>query len=637
MKRFNIKWSVIIIAVVIVLASAALIMMGRFSVPTNVTSKDNKAVKELKLSGSNIQSGFAVTLGDYVYFQNEADDSKIYKIKADGSGKAKVCDDIASEMVLADNWIFYVNKSDDCKLYRINVDGTDRVKIAEDSVNNITASTSGIYYSNSNNADRLYHIGFDGKQRKKLNDDRTTYTNVLGDSVVYRNGSQQVISINPDGTGRTVLEEEKVSFVRADKDGNIYCSIQSDNRSLYSLNKDGGSSTKILSTSTMDAQPLGEWIYFTNLESKNPNIYPSFIYRVKKDGTNIQRISAEQSDAFCIRGDKIFYKSMENGEKIYIMNLDGSCRKALEGKTVANSVSEICAALKDNIEFDVTDSKTSQAYKKAKEVTAAIILPDMIDLEKELAIHDYLVKNVKYDHEVTNALNNNIVLNLDSHGAYNVLINGVGVCDGFAWTTKLLLGISGIESDIITGTGKTKDTNKNTVIPIYHAWNIVKINNEYFQLDVTWDENIYEQLGMFSYKYFNVSDSVISADHEWTEGIYTKCSSTKYDFFAKLEMATRDGATLYYSKGSDNYMMYKVNIDGSGDKRINNHKSLFIAVSGGWIYYSDYEDGGALYKMTTDGNSKTMLCSDWCINITVKDGYVEYVKHDDNKPYKLKI
>lgn len=629
MKWLKFKKVAVILGAILTIALIALITLNRNSANTFVTSK---------LSGENIQSGFVVSLGEYMYYSNPSDNNKIYKIKADGTGKAKISDDSTNSLLLVNNRLYYSNYSDGCKLYGINVDGTKRTEITKDGANYINASTSGIYYSNIKDGDKLYGIGFNGKGNIRLSDERVSYINVVDNYIIYRNGSQEIVKINSDGTGRAVIEEQKASFVKTNIDGNIYYGNQSDNCSIYSINQKGGSSTKVLKTTAYNAETLGQWIYFLNSESDNPNAYVSYIYRVKKDGTSLQRLSVEMTDEFFIHKDKIFYKSLENKRDIYTMNLDGSQRKAMEGKTIANSVIEICRALKDNVDFDISNSKMSDTYKKAKEVLSVIVKPDMSELEKELSIHDYLVKNVKYDNEVVDALNNNFVVNLDSHDAYNVLINGKGVCDGFAWATKLMLGMCGIDSDVVTGTGKTADENKKQGRTIYHAWNIVKIHDEYYQLDVTWDENYYEQLDMLSYKYFNVSDDLMEKDHEWDKSYNsTKCTSAKYNFFSNLEVGTRDGSTIYYSNISDKYKLYRINMDGSENKKLNDHKSLYMSVSEGLIYYSDYEDGGALYKMSTDGKNKTKLKSDWCIKIEVNDGYVEYVNHNDKKKYRIKI
>ena len=64
----------------------------------------------------------------------------------------------------------------------------------------------------------------------------------------------------------------------------------------------------------------------------------------------------------------------------------------------------------------------------------------------------------------------------------------------------------------------------------YHAWNIVKIGNESYHVDVTWD-NLYDgDLHHISYDYFNVTTKDILLDHE-PMGNLPKCDATRLNYF----------------------------------------------------------------------------------------------------------
>lgn len=71
---------------------------------------------------------------------------------------------------------------------------------------------------------------------------------------------------------------------------------------------------------------------------------------------------------------------------------------------------------------------------KAKEIIEQIIKPGMSDIDKAKAIHDYIIRNTKYDYE--NWLNNTIPP--VSYTAYGVLIKGMGVCQGYTEAFNLL-------------------------------------------------------------------------------------------------------------------------------------------------------------------------------------------------------
>ena len=92
------------------------------------------------------------------------------------------------------------------------------------------------------------------------------------------------------------------------------------------------------------------------------------------------------------------------------------------------------------------------------------------DYETVKKVHDYLCNHFEYDHrtEYTNYT--------DIEG----FRDGRMVCQGYALATYYLLNSCGIPTRIITGYGGsgTGDTN--------HAWNIVKLDNKWYNLDVTW-------------------------------------------------------------------------------------------------------------------------------------------------------
>jgi hypothetical protein len=592
--KSNIKKLLFILVVIVGIVSAAVVVYKKDSIMTMVIEPGKKD-EEVSFFGQKVQQGFLVADKDYIYFTEPADGNKIYKAKLDGSSKSKLSDDSAEVLVLAGDWLFYSNTAEDKKVYRINVDGSGRQQISEHYVNFLTVGAEGVYYSNVKDGNKLYRTDFEGKEAVKLNDEGSAFINLTEDYIVYRNGAQKVVRIDLDGSNRKVLEEEKVSFVRVDADNKVFCGIQSEDRNIYSMTIDGEDKKKLMDSGAFDAEITDDWVYFSNEDSENHNVYIGYLYRIKKNGKVIERISLEAAEKFSIVGDKIFYMAPWQGNKIYKIELDGSKRQALEGKTIANSVEEICNALRDEIKFDITIEQTKELYKKAVDIVASATTADMDDLEKELAIHDYLVTNVRYDHEVIEAYNNNIVTNLESHGIYNALMEGKAVCDGFAWTAKLMLAIAGVDSELVTGWG-IPQTEKAEEKLIYHAWNLVKVDGKYHHLDVTWDENIYEETGMMSYMYFNLSGNEMGQDHKWDKSYYEKATSTNYNFFKGLYLAARDGSTIYYINPEDNFTLYKINIDGSED---------------------------------------TKLGDDPCNSIEIKDGHVEYTCGNEKKKYKI--
>lgn len=65
-----------------------------------------------------------------------------------------------------------------------------------------------------------------------------------------------------------------------------------------------------------------------------------------------------------------------------------------------------------------------------------------------------------------------------------------------------------------------------------HAWNLIKLNGEYYNMDVTWDALIGNPATTYYYDYFNITDGEISRDHirrELSIGL-PAADGTKYSY-----------------------------------------------------------------------------------------------------------
>lgn len=107
------------------------------------------------------------------------------------------------------------------------------------------------------------------------------------------------------------------------------------------------------------------------------------------------------------------------------------------------------------------------------------------DLEKIRVAYDYVCRNVTYDR--IHARNENYCLRST---AYAALIWGNATCQGYCVTLYRLLREVGVNTRIITGSTEGESAD------VLHAWNIVELDNAYYNLDATWDA------GKENYDYF---------------------------------------------------------------------------------------------------------------------------------------
>ena len=180
-----------------------------------------------------------------------------------------------------------------------------------------------------------------------------------------------------------------------------------------------------------------------------------------------------------------------------------------------NTKTKLISKITPNYFVNVDDNAFQAGVQKAK----SAVTSDMDDLQKAIAIHDYLVLNCEYDKERLN----NKTIPQESYGAYGALANRIAVCQGYALAYKYLMNEYGIECYIVTS------DNMN------HAWNIVQIDGELYQVDTTWDDPTWDRFGLVSHSNMFLSDTAFGKNHrDWyvTKGsgmIDLKAEGAKYD------------------------------------------------------------------------------------------------------------
>jgi len=144
-------------------------------------------------------------------------------------------------------------------------------------------------------------------------------------------------------------------------------------------------------------------------------------------------------------------------------------------------------------------------------------------------MHDYLRNNVTYD----------ITDKETAHSIVGPLLHGKGVCDGISFTMKALLDYCNVESCVVQGAGNKQigenDSN--------HAWNMVRLEDEWFHLDVTYDMGLSSE-GLTRYDYFVLSDEEISVDHKVVLSPGYKCEKTGRNYYDVTEHSISSKAEL---------------------------------------------------------------------------------------------
>lgn len=128
------------------------------------------------------------------------------------------------------------------------------------------------------------------------------------------------------------------------------------------------------------------------------------------------------------------------------------------------------------VNLTITKTYSDKEIELINEKVEEIVKSEVKDTtdKKEIIriIHDYIISHTKYDKDRTDKN----IINYLSNTAYGVLFQGYGICSGYADTMAIFLNYFDIPNYKIASEN--------------HVWNAVYIDNNWYHLDLTWDDPI---------------------------------------------------------------------------------------------------------------------------------------------------
>lgn len=308
--------------------------------------------------------------------------------------------------------------------------------------------------------------------------------------------------------------------------------------------------------------------------------------------------------------DGCFALTYINGSKIYTMQKD---ENGIE-KPVLTRNSIVRQVIRDFLSSS-NDVKSIDDYCSAmcKYIVDTETRSWMSDNIKARQLYDWLIRNVRYEDEKDGETK----WDKNNHVPSSVFLScglsddGVGetVCEGYAMAYTMLLSQANIESYVLSASSTQQGGEG-------HAWNLVKIKDNFYQCDVTWDEDVWvKNAGKYagrqegtSYIYFLKTAAEMDALHNgslktgkaspvlgshpllekynWTNGQKALANSTKVSF---------------PDTNGDGILDYDINLDGvkniSDGNYVNKTKKFF---NNGFVLSTDTLDIWLSYLKLVD-------------------------------------
>ena len=127
----------------------------------------------------------------------------------------------------------------------------------------------------------------------------------------------------------------------------------------------------------------------------------------------------------------------------------------------------------------------------------------MDNYQKIKTIHNYLVDTIEYE---TDLSKNHL------YDIYGALVQKRCVCEGYSKAFQYLMNEIGIENTIVIGIGTNSKNQTES-----HAWNYIQLNDNWYAIDVTWDDPIIKGGGKLTnkarYEYFLRGSETMGEKH----------------------------------------------------------------------------------------------------------------------------
>ena len=229
---------------------------------------------------------------------------------------------------------------------------------------------------------------------------------------------------------------------------------------------------------------------YNTLNEQEKALYAQILEAVKSVKTKVQ-VDDSVTDEMWIKVYGVLY--MQEPELFWLTS-----KKVVKGKLwYWETDPELIASMQKDI------------TAKASEVLAQADGKDTFGKLK--VFHDYICLNNDFVKE--EGFNQTI---------YGGFVKGTIQCEGYAKTMQYLCDMAGIESMVIVGSNEANDT---------HAWNVVKVDGEWYNLDCTWDDPILTEVDKTNvrYRYFLVPDEWIHNKSHFN--VNKKISGTQLTYF----------------------------------------------------------------------------------------------------------
>jgi len=278
--------------------------------------------------GNIVNKGLAAIDGDWIYYRNEADGGRLYKMKVDGTGKAKLSDNKPVYINALGGWVYYAK--DGSTIYRVRTNGKDEAPLTTVRATYVSVVDGWVYYRSEADKGAIYRVKADGSGATKLNSHDSRCINVVDGWIYYVDaaGSQAVkglvYKMKVDGSGQVQLGKMVASDLNV-AGGYIYYTEHPEGKPVTTgrMKADGSEATAIAQDNWRYLNVAGDWMYCA------PDKDSGYLYRARLDGSGATKLSDDKHVSWInVVGDWVYY-DVAGGDPQWV-KVDGNGRHPVD-------------------------------------------------------------------------------------------------------------------------------------------------------------------------------------------------------------------------------------------------------------------------------------------------------------------
>ena len=212
-----------------------------------------------------------------------------------------------------------------------------------------------------------------------------------------------------------------------------------------------------------DAEVTGEF-YYEQLSDEEQTVYREILQGIQENKKEIYLHCSNADTA-----NEVFQNVLNDRPEIFWCDGNATSTEYSQSEGQSRYV-----VIEPNYLYEGEEKEQrNQEIESARDTCLSGISDLSDEYEKIKYIYTYLIDNVDYDLDAP-----------DNQNIYSIFVNRQSVCAGYSKATQYLLEQLGVFCTYVTG--KTTEGGN-------HAWNLVKCNGDYYYVDTTWGDPVFQQ------------------------------------------------------------------------------------------------------------------------------------------------